>query len=106
MVLTTSIPLGYKQQSRKENGKVKDSEMFLWHNSGKWKERWFMISDSCLVVYKDSLHESADFALDISNCRLDVPEENTEQGFLSFKVRPLQLYLSLLLFISFTFALP
>ena len=79
---------GYKQQSRKDNAKSDGSEMLLWQNNGKWKERWSMVSQNCLVLFKDSTRDLPDFALDIRSCRLDVPEENNEQGFLSFMVRP------------------
>jgi len=75
---------GYKQQSRKDNAKSDGSEMLLWQNNGKWKERWSMVSQNCLVLFKDSTRDLPDFALDIRSCRLDVPEENNEQGFLSF----------------------
>ena len=84
--MINSNSLGNKQPNRKENNKINDSEMLLWHNGGKWKERWFITCENCLIFFKDSAHCSVDFALDMRSCYLDVPDENHEQGFLSFKV--------------------
>ena len=79
--------LALKKQSRKDQAMFNGSEMLLWDNEGKWKERWFAFCANCLVLFKDSGCGSPDFALDVRKCKLEVLEENDEQGFLSFKVR-------------------
>ncbi|XP_065061135.1 uncharacterized protein LOC135688287 isoform X1 [Rhopilema esculentum] len=77
---------GQKRGIKKDLTGTDNLEPLLWNNNGKWKERWYALYEGCLLFYKDSAYRSPDFALDVRACKLEIPTENQEQGFLSFKL--------------------
>ena len=76
-----------RKNTKKDQASPEKPELILWSNAGKWKERYFAFQHNCLLLFKNADFKSPDFALDVRGCSLEIPVENTDQGFLSFKVR-------------------
>ena len=76
-----------RKNTKKDQAGPEKPELILWSNAGKWKERYFTFQHNCLLLFKNADFKSPDFALDVRGCSLEIPIENTDQGFLSFKVR-------------------